>query len=36
MEMGMRIGAEPKFETLRGATKQEEIAFKKMIKNRVK
>lgn len=36
MEMGMRIGAEPKFETLRGATRQEEIAFKKMIKNRAK
>ena len=36
MEMGMRIGAEPKFETLRGATKEETIAFKKMIKNRAK
>jgi hypothetical protein len=36
IEMGMRMGAEPKFETLRGATKQEVIAFKKMIRNRVK
>ena len=36
MEMGMRIGAEPKFETLRGATKEEVRACKKMIKNRAK
>ena len=36
MEMGMRIGMEPKFETLRSATKEEIIAFKKMIRNKVK
>lgn len=36
MEMGIRIGMEPKFESLRGATKEEVIAFKKMIKNRAK
>jgi len=36
MEMGVRIGMEPRYETLRGATKQEISAFKKMIKNRVK
>ena len=36
MEMGARIGMEPKFETLRGATKEEIRAFKKMIKQRAK
>ena len=35
-EMGMRIGMEPKYETLRNATKEEFSAFKKMIKQRVK
>ena len=33
-EKGMRIGAEPKYETLRGATNKEVIDFKKMIKKR--
>jgi hypothetical protein len=33
-EMGMRTGMEPKYETLRGATKQEISAFKRMIKKR--
>jgi hypothetical protein len=35
MEMGAKIGMEPKFETLRGATKEEIRAFKKMIKSRI-
>ena len=36
VEMGIRIGMEPKFETLRGATKEEVRQFKKMIKSRIK
>lgn len=36
MEMGIRIGMEPKYETLRGATTQEIRTFKKMINKRAK
>ncbi len=35
-EMGARIGMEPKYETLRNATKEEVRDFKRIIKNRIK
>ena len=35
-EMGARIGMEPKYETLRNATKDEVREFKRNIKNRLK
>ena len=35
-EMGVRIGLEPKYETLRKATDEEVKEFKKMIKKRAK
>ena len=35
-EMGVRIGLEPKYETLREATNEEVKEFKKMIRKRVK
>jgi hypothetical protein len=35
-EMGVRLGLEPKYETLRMATDEEAKEFKRMIKNRVK
>jgi hypothetical protein len=34
--MGARIGLEPKYETLRETTKEEEREFKKIIKDRIK
>ena len=35
-EMGIRIGLEPKYETLREATDEEAKKFKKLIKERIK
>ena len=34
-EMGVRIGSEPKYETLREATSEEVKEFKKMIKSKI-
>ena len=35
LEMGLRIGMTPKYETLRGATKEEIREFKKKIKSKI-